>query len=149
MLQWTKNSLTTGVYYQFKVSAINAIGESTQSVAVMLIAATVPDVPSTPIMLAAEEDFITIGWSAPNNGGDDIDDYEVDWKIDTNDLFSTIQSSNNQLQFTVEGLRAGRLYQFRVRAKNDVGLSESTPEVTFMAARVPGKPLAPSKLSAD
>jgi hypothetical protein len=100
-------------------------------------------------MIEAEETFIKIGWTSSYNGGDDIDDYEVDWKIDTNDLFTTVLSSNNLLHYTVEGLFRGRLYQFRVRAKNDVGLSDSSPEVTFMAARVPGKPLRPVKVSSD
>jgi hypothetical protein len=45
-LEWTVSGLTFGVYYQFKVSAINAIEESDQSVSLLVIAATVPDAPT-------------------------------------------------------------------------------------------------------
>lgn len=55
-----------------------------------MIAATVPDAPSQPILLSSDKDYIQIGWTASYNGGNDIDDYEVDWKIETNDLFDTI-----------------------------------------------------------
>jgi len=41
----TSAQLTAGVYYQFKVIAVNNIGESDPSVAVSIIAATVPDEP--------------------------------------------------------------------------------------------------------
>jgi hypothetical protein len=78
-----------------------------------------------------------------------VDDFEVDWKIETNDLFDTVQSSNNLNYFTVDGLQVGRLYHFRVRARNDVGLSLETPTAIFMAARVPDQPAAPTKLAAE
>lgn len=94
--------------------------------AVNLIAATVPDSPGQPTMLESDKSFVTIGWTIAYNGGDDIDDYEVDWKIDTNDVYSVIKSTNNLNYFKVGGLQKGRLYHFRVRARNDVGLSEST-----------------------
>ena len=60
-----------------------------------MIAASVPDAPGQPTMLASDKDYIQIGWTASYDGGAVIDDYEVDWKIETNDLFDTIQSSNN------------------------------------------------------
>lgn len=91
---------------------MNGIGESDQSVAVLIVAATVPDAPGTPLLLEAKKTSITIGWQVNYNGGISIDDFEVDWKIDTNDLFAPIYSSNNQNQFTLTGLQTGRLYEF-------------------------------------
>lgn len=72
------------------MSAINAIGESDQSVSLMLVAATVPDSPGQPTMLESDKTYIKIGWTINYDGGDELDDYEVDWKIETNDLFDTI-----------------------------------------------------------
>lgn len=46
-------------------------------------------------------------------------------------------------------MQTGRLYNFRVRARNDVGLSLSTAVSTFMASRVPDQPLAPYKVDSD
>jgi len=40
--------LVPGAYYQFKVSAVNSIGESDMSLALIMIAATISDPPSEP-----------------------------------------------------------------------------------------------------
>jgi hypothetical protein len=88
-------------------------------------------------MVSSDKDYVRISWLPNYDGGDDIDDYEVEWKIETNDLFNTFKSSNNLLAFTVDGLQVGRLYHFRVRARNDVGLSLPSATAIFMAARVP------------
>ena len=47
----TQVSLSVGTYYQFKVIAVNAIGDSAPSEAVSLIAATFPDAPNTPTLV--------------------------------------------------------------------------------------------------
>lgn len=115
----------------------------------LIVAATVPDAPGTPQLLEATKTSIKIGWQVNYNGGISIDDYEVDWKIDTNDLFAPIYSSNNQNQFTLTGLQTGRLYEFKVRAKNEVGSSVTSDTSQFMAATVPAQPDAPLKVTAD
>jgi hypothetical protein len=56
----------------------------------MLIAATNPDTPGLPTLLESDKTYIKIGWTSEYNGGDELDDYEVDWKIDTNDVYDII-----------------------------------------------------------
>jgi hypothetical protein len=46
-------------------------------------------------------------------------------------------------------LITGLLYNFKVRAKNDVGLSPFSGEAIIMAAIKPGTPLIPTKTSAN
>jgi hypothetical protein len=61
-------------------------------------------------LVGFDKHHITIRWTTAYNGGDDVDDYEIDWKIDTNDLFDTIYSTGNLTTFTIAGLETGRLY---------------------------------------
>lgn len=60
---------------------MNGIGESDQSVAVLIVAATVPDAPGTPLLLEAKKTSITIGWQVNYNGGISIDDFEVTGRL--------------------------------------------------------------------
>lgn len=46
-------------------------------------------------------------------------------------------------------LTPGVIYDFKVRAHNDVGFSEWSEISYFMAATVPSVPEAPTKFSAD
>ena len=71
------------------------MGESDLSVALLAVAATIPDAPSALTLVEAQKTWIQFSWSINYNGGIHINDFEVDWKIETNDLFATILSSNN------------------------------------------------------
>ncbi len=63
---------------------------------------------------------------------------------------NSVLSTGNLLTYRVTtGLSVGKQYDFKVRAKNVVGLSEFSQVGTFMAARVPDAPLAPIKTSSD
>ena len=90
-------------------------------------------------------------WTANFNGGTPIDDYQVFWKLSTDsEYLNYVLSTGNALTHEVlTGLDVGNLYDFKVRAKNDVGLSSFSPESQFMAAKVPSKPATPTKASAD
>lgn len=76
-------------------------------------------------------------------------DYQLDWKLNTDDTYTTLQSTGNLLNYNVSGLQTGKLYDFRVRSINIVGLSQSSLISLFMAATVPLAPAAPTKLTAD
>ena len=59
-------------------------------------------------------------------------------------------STGNTLSHRVDvGLDTGLEYDFKVRAKNDVDLSAFSQVSTFMAARVPDAPAAPTSSGAD
>ena len=147
----TDVTLTPGVYYQFKVIALNTIGSSPPSEAVSIIAATVPDPPNAPTLVFQDETTIEVEWTANFNGGTPIDDYQVYWKLSTDaEYLNFVLSTGNELTHEVPtGLEVGSLYDFKVRARNDVGLSSFSPESQFMAAKVPSKPATPTKAQAD
>jgi hypothetical protein len=63
LLEWKKDNtyipeLIPGEYYQFKVSAVNSIGESEISDPISIIASTVPDAPLTPTSVIEEKTYI-------------------------------------------------------------------------------------------
>jgi len=147
----TTAPLTAGVYYQFKVIAVNSNGESVPSQATSIIAATVPDEPQAPTLRFSDETSIEIGWVSGYNGGTPIQDYEVWWKKNSDSTFvdKVLSTGNNKYYRVTTGLTMGAQYDFKVKAKNVVGLSILSDTSTFMAARVPDAPTVPVKVSAD
>lgn len=139
------------MYYQFKVIAENSIGNSPPSEAKSIIAATTPDAPNAPTLVFQDENTIEVQWTANYNGGTPIDDYQVFWKLDTDaDFLDSVLSTGNTLSYRVDiGLDTGLEYDFKVRARNDVGLSSFSSVSTFMAAKVPDAPAAPTSSFAD
>ena len=73
-------ALKTGDTYQFRVAAINVVGDSQYSEVFSAIAATLPSAPGTPTRLGSGETTIAIQWTAPSDdGGSPILDYTVMW----------------------------------------------------------------------
>ena len=63
----------------FRIRAVNAVGLSTDSIDHIVITTSVPDAPSIFNTDADSTSSITISWTEPNNGGEPISDYEIDW----------------------------------------------------------------------
>lgn len=63
---YTAISLTTGVVYKFRVYARNAIGYSSASAEVEILAAQIPDKPDAPITVYENTAYVLIDWVAPN-----------------------------------------------------------------------------------
>jgi hypothetical protein len=53
------------------------------STALIMIASTTPDTPINLVLLFSNKTDIQIGWSLSYDGGANVDDYEVDWKLST------------------------------------------------------------------
>jgi hypothetical protein len=60
-----------------------------------------------------------------------------------------LTTENNNNYRVTTGLATGSQYDFIVRAKNVVDTSVDSLSARLMAARVPGAPAAPVKISAD
>lgn len=70
-----------GTLYTFTVTASNGRGESLQSSALSIYAATIPTAPQSLVRSSStSKSSVTFTWSAPaTNGGSPITDYEVYW----------------------------------------------------------------------
>jgi hypothetical protein len=71
------NGLTSGTFYNFKVVAVNVVGDSVQSNAVKYIAASVPSVPGKPYSTSTSTSSIGIAWTAALENGSTISLYNV------------------------------------------------------------------------
>jgi hypothetical protein len=78
-----------GLWYVFRVTAINAIGESVYSESIPILAAKVPDAPNAPTLVSQTPTDIVISWTAPYNGGSQIRDYDIYYDANTNGLTFT------------------------------------------------------------
>lgn len=135
-----------------KVVATNVIGDSaTSSNSVSNAVLPVWEVSSAPQNVARDEALtsasqVTFTWSVPSytgGTGTSILDYSIQWDNATGS-FSSLTTGVTALTFTKTGVTAGVTYQFKVAARNQVGLSVYTSSFSIVAASVPSAPNAPT-----
>ena len=132
--------LTNGVTYSFRVTAVNASGNSPASE----VARAVVGVPTAPTGLVATAGAaqVALRWMAPTaDGGSAITDYIVEFSADSGNVWSTFDDGvSTALAATVTGLVNGITHTFRVSALNAVGSSG----VSSSTAAVPWQVTSPS-----
>ena len=75
---------------------------------------------------------VTLGWEPPESrdGTYDVTQYNIDMREDQVAEYSAVAKVSSRItSYTVEELHRGRLYRFRVRAKNAAGYSEPAAEL--------------------
>lgn len=108
------------------------------------MAASKPQPPSSFTTDSQSTSSITISWTEPDNGGDPISDYEIDWdRGATIDSYTTLVSTTSgTLTHTISGLTvAGEVYKLKVRAVNSIGTSVDSAEYQVIGASLPDKPI--------
>ncbi len=77
------------------------------------------------------KDNITVRWQPPiSDGGADLTEYVVEMKSPKDSQFAVVaQVQPNTPFYTARDLRQGKKYEFRVRAKNVVGVSNDAAEL--------------------
>lgn len=116
----------TGNFYAFKVSAINAVGESDLSAEVVTIAALKPLAPSGLAKVSADVTQITFNWVAADPQGSPLLGYKIYWNNGsgtTNILLESALDVVTQYSTTqaVSDLTDGAEYRFKLVAFNAVG----------------------------
>ena len=148
MTEYTRSDLTEGKSYRFKVSAVNYIGEGSESDELTLIAATVPDQALPPIKTGSTKTSISIAWTAPDNGGTPITGYKVLMKAaDSTNDYSDITGDGTlnfgSRAFTIAtSLTTGTGYLFKIVTTNSIGDgSPSNASSSIIAAVISMEPL--------
>ena len=154
LIDSTITGLTNGQSYSFRVRAVNSVGSGPASYPVE----TVPGQPHRITDLAADPGAgkceLTLSWTAPGDNGSTIERYQFaiaegyqssysDWMdISDSHLVSITEPPDvRNRSYTVDGLYAGTLYRFSVRAVNEHGKAESSNPPTARPAGPCGPPI--------
>ncbi|EGT49285.1 hypothetical protein CAEBREN_29721 [Caenorhabditis brenneri] len=124
------DDLVQGHEYKFRVKAVNRHGDSDPLEAREAIIAKDPfdraDKPGTPEIVDWDKDHADLKWTPPaDDGGAPIEGYLVEMRTPSGDWVPAVKVGAGELTATVDGLKPGQTYQFRVKALNKAG--ESTP----------------------
>jgi len=74
---YTATGLTPNVYYTFQIQARNAVGVSTFTPYITILAAAIPAVPAAPVTSVISNTGVTITWNSPYDGGSPITVYTI------------------------------------------------------------------------
>lgn len=126
----TVTGLTNAAAYDYRVTTVNAVGNSTSTSTVNLTA--------TP---GASQ--VALAWSAPASPGGTITDYEMQYRENGTSSWSTFADSvSTSTGGTITGLTNGTTYNFRVATIVDGTTTSSYTSVVSAAPRT--SPSAPS-----
>lgn len=130
-----------GYTYNYKITAINAVGESLYSPILSVIAATKPSQPQNLQATSSKSSAVTLAWESPkSSGGLLITSYTIYYSIDSPSSYSWTSVTgipSSTLSKEITGLTADTSYAFKVTAINDVGESISSAVITQYASNVP------------
>ena len=87
-----------------------------------------PGRPTLPLMTASTLNSLSVRWTAPDNTGPVITDYDVRYKAISGN-FTNWPHTGKSLTTTIMGLTTGTTYEVQVRAVNDEGTGDWSPSV--------------------
>ncbi len=144
------SGLTGGTSHQFRVLAVNAVGNSASSNVVTMTPLAF-SAPSAPRSLTG---FISgtsayVSWGSPaTNGGTAVTFYDVWRSTDAGATWTVVRTQSSLYRSArIDGLAAGVTNSFRVTARNAAGTSVPSNEITLTVAGG-GVPTPPSSVTA-
>jgi predicted phage tail protein len=116
------NGLTRGTSYQFRVSVVNRYGQSSPAVAISVVPSALPGPPMAAIS-GYTASSISLNWIAPDDGGEPISDYVVEYYLfDAGSSWMIFDDGVSLSTSTVvTGLSTGMPYMLRVAAVTSAG----------------------------
>jgi subtilisin family serine protease/fibronectin type 3 domain-containing protein len=132
-------SITAGTVYQFRICAVNEVGNSGWS-EIVTMPVTKPTKPATPTNIkaaASGSQQIIVSWKTVSNATA----YKVERSLSSSGGWSEVYSGN-ELSFTDAGLNSNTKYYYRVYALNYYVLSGASSFVSATTqAEIPATPL--------
>lgn len=122
------SNLVPGTAYNVRISAsLNSTSTYVYGAAVELAATVTPltrPAPATNLVATPGDGSVSLTWTAGNNGGSPITNYQIDYRLASTSSWSsatTVSTYSAVASATVSGLTNGSAYLFRVRAENIEG----------------------------
>jgi fibronectin type 3 domain-containing protein len=140
--------LANGAAIELRVIAVNAVGRSTPSATVAATPVTVPRAPTAFEVRIAGEDAVQVRWEAPaSDGGSPI----LDYVLERRPVGGEWEQLSGYPAGATIGLPqpAGTLVEYRVSARNAVGVGTPTDVVSITALRGPVAPQGVVAVSGD
>eukprot|EP00744_Colponema_vietnamica_P003777 GILI01005732.1.p1 GENE.GILI01005732.1~~GILI01005732.1.p1 ORF type:complete len:2203 (+),score=253.12 GILI01005732.1:565-6609(+) len=150
--------LSTGYTYRFQMRALNPIGSSAFTSALVLRCGTKPATPFSPFLFTTVKTSnvsmtAIIKWTAPsNNGGLTISGFKVfmdDGLLGPFQLVKDLTGFPSNVTYEALGMVLGRTYRAKVSALNDMGESDLSPEARIFIADVPSRMTTFSLLTSE
>jgi parallel beta-helix repeat protein len=119
--EYRDTSMTPGLRYYYRVSAVNEIGEGEKSVKVM---GFIPGFPQAPLNISAKtgDSFVNLTWSEPEfDGGYPIERYYVYRGTTPGEENAIDKVWNDTFFFNDTNLINGEVYYYKLCASNDYG----------------------------
>ena len=145
--------LTNGQLYGVRVRAANEIGTGDWSAEVSGTWSTgtpagPPLAPGSPTLVAGDAS-LAVSWIAPGNNGDDITDYDVEYRLEPGGGWMPATHDGTATTASISGLTNGSPYGVRVRAVNSRGNGDWSPTATATPFGPPAAPARPSLVPDD
>ncbi len=139
VLTYLDTGLSNGQTYYYKVSAINAIGEGSQSDEVSATPGTVPSAPQNLIVIPGDS-FVNLTWMPPaSDGGSAILNYTI-YRGTAPGAEVFLLVIGPSLGYIDSGLTNGQTYYFKVSATSATGEGAQSNEASATPANVPSEP---------
>lgn len=135
------DDLTPKKQYKFRIRAVNKLGPGEPGTFGKPVLAKNPwDEPSKPKNVEVvdwDKDHADLKWTKPDeDGGAEIEEYIIEVKDKYNKDWTTIKKvPASETETTVDGLREGQQYEFRVRAVNKAGPGEPSDATKSIIAK--------------
>ena len=128
--------LAGGTTYYVRLMSVNVAGNSAPTAATTVTLAN--SVPSQPVIstLTPASQSLTIGFTAPSNGGLAITNYF--YSIDNGTTYTSTGNTNTSI--SISGLTNGTNYSVMIRAANSLGNSAPSAAVVGTPRTLPGAP---------
>jgi fibronectin type 3 domain-containing protein len=131
---WADTSVANGITYYYKVSALNAVGESAASNELSATPAASTTTAGAPTLMyaTAGNGTVSLTWSPPgDNGGSAITGYRV-YRSTSSGTETLLLMLGNQTSWTDSSVRNGTTYYYRVSALNAAGEGVASNELSAL-----------------
>jgi len=146
---WSDFNVVNGTTYYYKVSALNSVGEGSQSNERFATPAAAATAPGAPTLNSASggTGSVALSWSAPaSNGGSAITGYRV-YRSTASGAETLLTTLGNVTSWTDSNVVNGTTYYYKVSALNSVGEGTQSGELSGQPKAIAPPAPAPAAFS--